>query len=235
MAIGRKQSKLSEVFETFLNGEYANPVLVIDELGYRPNVAAQTMRSEVSRTVACVIRDNSVAGFAQFVRAADDFADEPEFEGRREAELEAEAEAEHDEDDRAEAAEAARWTGLALQGFERTGGPVSPFHDLGRRCVLPLPAESAWNKPSFSPEAAAGDLARKVSKRPAWIRGIDHRIEPHYPGASWDYYIGMVGNLTNHAGKAEIVGKAQSGDELVQVYQAVDAACGRLIQMYRSS
>lgn len=29
---------------------------------------------------------------------------------------------------------------------------------------------------------AAGDLARKVSKRPAWIRGIDHRIEPHYPG-----------------------------------------------------
>jgi acetyl-CoA acetyltransferase len=26
---------------------------------------------------------------------------------------------------------------------------------------------------------AAGDLARKVSKRPAWITGIDHRIEPH--------------------------------------------------------
>jgi acetyl-CoA acetyltransferase len=30
---------------------------------------------------------------------------------------------------------------------------------------------------------AAGDLARKVSKRPAWIRGIDHRIEPLSPGA----------------------------------------------------
>jgi LacI family transcriptional regulator len=45
---------------------------VIGELGYRPNVAAQTMRSEVSRTVACVIRDSSVAGFAQFVRAADE-------------------------------------------------------------------------------------------------------------------------------------------------------------------
>src|SRR5918996_20583 len=29
---------------------------------------------------------------------------------------------------------------------------------------------------------AAGDLARAVSKRPAWIRGIDHRVEPHYPG-----------------------------------------------------
>jgi acetyl-CoA acetyltransferase len=26
---------------------------------------------------------------------------------------------------------------------------------------------------------AAGDLARKASTRPAWIRGIDHRIEPH--------------------------------------------------------
>ncbi len=30
---------------------------------------------------------------------------------------------------------------------------------------------------------AAGDLARRVSKRPAWIRGIDHRIEAHSPGA----------------------------------------------------
>ena len=30
---------------------------------------------------------------------------------------------------------------------------------------------------------AAGDLARKVCKRPAWIRGIDHRIEPHQLGA----------------------------------------------------
>jgi acetyl-CoA acetyltransferase len=29
---------------------------------------------------------------------------------------------------------------------------------------------------------AAGDLARRVCRRPAWIRGIDHRIEPHQPG-----------------------------------------------------
>jgi acetyl-CoA acetyltransferase len=29
---------------------------------------------------------------------------------------------------------------------------------------------------------AAGDLARKVSKRPAWIRGIEHRIEAHSLG-----------------------------------------------------
>jgi acetyl-CoA acetyltransferase len=29
---------------------------------------------------------------------------------------------------------------------------------------------------------AAGDLARRVCERPAWIRGIDHRIEPHSLG-----------------------------------------------------
>jgi acetyl-CoA acetyltransferase len=28
----------------------------------------------------------------------------------------------------------------------------------------------------------AGERAREVCERPAWIRGIDHRIEPHYPG-----------------------------------------------------
>jgi acetyl-CoA acetyltransferase len=30
---------------------------------------------------------------------------------------------------------------------------------------------------------AAGDRARKVCRRPAWIRGIDHRVEPHALGA----------------------------------------------------
>jgi acetyl-CoA acetyltransferase len=30
---------------------------------------------------------------------------------------------------------------------------------------------------------AAGDRARRASARPAWIRGIDHRIEPHALGA----------------------------------------------------
>jgi acetyl-CoA acetyltransferase len=29
---------------------------------------------------------------------------------------------------------------------------------------------------------AADDVARRVSRRPAWIRGIDHRIDPHHPG-----------------------------------------------------
>lgn len=30
---------------------------------------------------------------------------------------------------------------------------------------------------------AAGDVARELSERPVWIRGIDHRIEPHALGA----------------------------------------------------
>ncbi|MFD0692120.1 thiolase domain-containing protein [Actinomadura fibrosa] len=30
---------------------------------------------------------------------------------------------------------------------------------------------------------AAGDKARELCERPAWIRGIDHRVEPHSPGA----------------------------------------------------
>jgi acetyl-CoA acetyltransferase len=30
---------------------------------------------------------------------------------------------------------------------------------------------------------AAGDVARELSDRPAWIRGIDHRIEPHALGS----------------------------------------------------
>jgi acetyl-CoA acetyltransferase len=29
---------------------------------------------------------------------------------------------------------------------------------------------------------AAGDRAREICSRPAWIAGIDHRTEPHYPG-----------------------------------------------------
>ncbi len=29
---------------------------------------------------------------------------------------------------------------------------------------------------------AAGDRARELNERPAWITGLDHRIDPHYPG-----------------------------------------------------
>jgi LacI family transcriptional regulator len=44
----------------------------IDELGYQPNTVAQSMRSHVSRTVGCIIRDINMPGLAAFVRAAHD-------------------------------------------------------------------------------------------------------------------------------------------------------------------
>jgi acetyl-CoA acetyltransferase len=30
---------------------------------------------------------------------------------------------------------------------------------------------------------AAGDAARRLADRPAWVRGVDHRMDTHYPGA----------------------------------------------------
>jgi acetyl-CoA acetyltransferase len=30
---------------------------------------------------------------------------------------------------------------------------------------------------------AAGEVARQLARRPVWIRGIDHRLDPHQPGA----------------------------------------------------
>ncbi len=44
----------------------------ISELGFRPNSAARTMRSRVSKTISCIIRDIEIAGFARFVRSADE-------------------------------------------------------------------------------------------------------------------------------------------------------------------
>ncbi len=44
----------------------------IVQLGYTPNLVAQTMRSHISRTIACIIRDIDISGFASFVRAADE-------------------------------------------------------------------------------------------------------------------------------------------------------------------
>lgn len=44
----------------------------IRELGFQPSAAAQTMRSKVSRTIGCIIRDINMPGLAGFVRAAHD-------------------------------------------------------------------------------------------------------------------------------------------------------------------
>ena len=43
----------------------------IKALGYEPNIAAQSMRTQLTRTIACAIRDISMPEFATFVRAAE--------------------------------------------------------------------------------------------------------------------------------------------------------------------
>src|SRR5688572_10874064 len=52
---------------------------------------------------------------------------------------------------------------------------------------------------------AAGDVARKASRNPAWIRGIDHRIEPHGLGLR-DL---AVSRSTAEAGERAGVGKGK--------------------------
>ena len=49
-----------------------------------------------------------------------------------------------------------------------------------RRCA----STTARRSPTAPPPSilAAGDVARELSDRPAWIRGFDHRIEPHALG-----------------------------------------------------
>jgi acetyl-CoA acetyltransferase len=59
---------------------------------------------------------------------------------------------------------------------------------------------------------AAGDVARRVCKRPAWIRGIDHRIEPHQPG----YRDLTVSPSTKLA--AEKAGVAAAGLDLAELH-----------------
>jgi len=49
----------------------------------------------------------------------------------------------------------------------------------------------------------AGDRAREVCARPAWIAGIDHRVDPHYPGVR-DL---AISQSTAHAGAQAGVGR----------------------------
>jgi hypothetical protein len=72
---------------------------------------------------------------------------------------------------------------LATVAAARRGGDVTAYLAAGYT-VAPLRAHDC---PSVSDGAcavvlAAGDLARSA-KRPAWIRGIDHRVEPHQLGS----------------------------------------------------
>ena len=55
---------------------------------------------------------------------------------------------------------------------------------------------------------AAGDVARELCERPAWIRGIDHRIEPHALGAR---------DLTTSVSTAQAAAKAGVADKAVDL------------------
>jgi len=59
---------------------------------------------------------------------------------------------------------------------------------------------------------AAGDLARRVRERPAWIRGIDHRIEPHSLGAR-DLTVSASTRLA-----ADKAGVGAGGFDVAEVY-----------------
>lgn len=69
--------------------------------------------------------------------------------------------------------------------FAQRSGDVTADELLAEPyAVAPL---RAGDCPPISDGAAAvvlvaGDRARELCERPAWIRGLDHRIEPHYPG-----------------------------------------------------
>ena len=49
----------------------------------------------------------------------------------------------------------------------------------------------------------AGDRAREMCERPAWIRGIDHRSEPHYPGLRDLARVGSARLAAERAGVAD--------------------------------
>jgi acetyl-CoA acetyltransferase len=55
---------------------------------------------------------------------------------------------------------------------------------------------------------AADDVARELCERPAWIRGIDHRIEPHALG---------VRDLTRSVSTEQAAAKAGVGDDKIDV------------------
>jgi acetyl-CoA acetyltransferase len=60
----------------------------------------------------------------------------------------------------------------------------------------------------------AGDRAREVCERPAWISGIDHRVDPHYPG---------VRDLTTSASAALAAEKAGVATAPIEVAELAAA------------
>lgn len=83
----------------------------------------------------------------------------------------------------------------AVVAASRRNAVDNPYAQLsGTPSVDELLAEPVWADPlrrhdcppitdgAAAVVLAAGDVARELSERPAWIRGIDHRIEPHALG-----------------------------------------------------
>ena len=60
----------------------------------------------------------------------------------------------------------------------------------------------------------AGDRVRDTCERPAWIRGIDHRVDPHYPG---------VRDLTTSASTRLAGQRAGVGDAPIEVAELAAA------------
>ncbi len=71
---------------------------------------------------------------------------------------------------------------LARIAGERRGVPTSTSEPYLRE-PLRAHATPTLRDGAAAIVLAAGDGARALSKRPAWIRGLDHRIEPHSLGA----------------------------------------------------
>jgi acetyl-CoA acetyltransferase len=94
------------------------------------------------------------------------------------------AETDHDEADLAEVAARSQRDALAnphairkadVTAADLLGRPVT-HHPLREHDIFPVTDGAA------AMVIAAGDLARRLCERPAWIRGIEHRIEPQAPG-----------------------------------------------------
>jgi acetyl-CoA acetyltransferase len=108
--------------------------------------------------------------------------------------------------DLAEVAARARRNGASSPYAVRADADATPEQMLAAEMVSDPLRESDLYPTSDGAVAvviAADDLARSVSSRPAWIRGIDHRIEPHSLGARDLSTSASTALAARHAGVAK--------------------------------
>jgi acetyl-CoA acetyltransferase len=94
----------------------------------------------------------------------------------------------------------------------------------GETTVEDLLAEEVWADPlrrhdcapitdgAAAVVLAAGDRARELSERPAWIRGIDHRVEPQALG------LRDLATSSSTRRAAEVAGVSDAGVELAELH-----------------